>query len=774
MKIYSKYILFLIHLPVFLLYLSKNSAFAQNAALGTWRAHIPMQNATSVCKSKENVYATCQNGVVSVNMDNNYLETYTKISGLAEVFTTQVGYDTSLSVLVIAYENSNIDLIQNGKIYNIPYLKNTVISGDKKIYSIFCKGGIAYLCLGFGVMQIDLDKKEISETYSFTDANGGIRVNALCVNNNEIFCATAKGIISGKIAPNINLLNYNNWTKHSGSIAQNEAFSVTSYQNKVYAGMDSSIYEFDGSNWTRFYTQNNWKTIHLNNSNNNLQCVQTSTSGGNRIGKWNGSSFTFLSDNFYIAHPLQSITDKNNHIWSADLYRGLIKETNGSYSILAPNAPFNSLCKEMDYMNGTIYTSSSAIRNGWDPNGSPEAKSFSICKEYEWSSHSQYTDHALDTFNQIAVVKTFPAQNKIFFGAAGYSDGGIIEFTPETNAFSFRKYAPNVPESFRITGADIDANGNAWFSNAYSRAPLICKKADGTYLFFNSGYLSGQLLKDVVVDDYYQIWIAKETGSGGLVMLNYGNDIDDQSDDQYFNFTMGQGYGNLPVNNIICMAKDQNGEIWLGTSKGIARITCAGYVNDNSCEAEQICIDRNDGSGFCDNLLEDESVNSIKVDNANRKWIGTSNGLFLVSADGLTTIHKFTEDNSPLLSNVIRSITINEENGDVFIATDKGICSYRGDATTTTTSLSQAFVYPNPVEHDYLGPIALRGIPDNCTVKITDFSGNLVYQTTALGGQATWDGNLITGKRAATGVYFALCIGSDKKQKAKLKFVLFN
>ena len=122
----------------------------------------------------------------------------------------------------------------------------------------------------------------------------------------------------------------------------------------------------------------------------------------------------------------------------------------------------------------------------------------------------------------------------------------------------------------------------------------------------------------------------------------------------------------------------------------------------------------------------------------------------------------------------MRSVAINPDNGDVFIGTDKGICTYRAEATTTSDNTPQPYVYPNPVRQDYDGPIAVNGIPNNCNVKFVDISGNLVFETTATGGQAVWDGNLINGNRAATGVYFALCAGSDKKQKAKLKFLLIH
>jgi hypothetical protein len=126
------------------------------------------------------------------------------------------------------------------------------------------------------------------------------------------------------------------------------------------------------------------------------------------------------------------------------------------------------------------------------------------------------------------------------------------------------------------------------------------------------------------------------------------------------------------------------------------------------------------------------------------------------------------------LANYVRSVTINPENGDIFIGTEKGICSYRADATDSDIDNEKPFVYPNPVQHDYTGPIAIKGIPNNSIVKIMDISGNLVYQTTALGGQATWDGNLINGERAATGVYIALCTAPTGKAKEKLKFVLIH
>ncbi|MDB5227166.1 MAG: Two component regulator propeller [Bacteroidota bacterium] len=778
MKSFLKYIPFLPGVLSILALLHINLSMAQKAPLGSWTAHLPMVSGTSVCQSTNNIYAACTNGVLSVNIDNGLLEKYTKVIGLAEVFVSQVGYDTATSTLVIGYANSNIDLIQNGKIVNLPYLKNAAISGDKNIYYIFCRDSIAYIGTGFGLMQVDLVKQEISETYTFNNGVSNDRVNAVWADETAIYCATTEGIVMGKIAANVNLLNFNDWVKYSSGIPASEASAITQYQNKIIAAVGNTLYQFDGTNWSVFFMDANWLTMHLNNSYGQLLIAQQKSVGGNivdkRVGRWNGSAFTFYSGQFNIERPLQVLQDKNGELWHADLYRGLVHQQGGNFNVIAPNAPYSINCKEMDYMNGTMWVSSSAIRNGWNPDNLPDSRSFYACTNYTWTNYTQYDLPVLDTFSQIAVVKALPAENKVLFGAASFGTGGIMEFSPADKSYKIIKYAPNVTPAFRITGADVDAQGNAWFSNAYSSAPIICRKKDGTYTFFNSGFLNGIVVKDILADDYNQIWVAKESAGGGLVVLNYGNDIDDKSDDTYYNFAAGRGAGNLPINDVVCMAKDKDGVIWLGTSQGIAIVSCAGYVTENACEAEQICINRNDGSGFCDNLLEDEIINCITVDAANRKWIGTNNGIFLVSADGQKTIHYFNEINSPLLANYVRSIAINPENGDVFIGTEKGICTYRAEATSTTDNTEAPYVYPNPVRHEYDGPIAIAGIPDNCNVKIVDVSGNLVFESTALGGQATWDGRLTNGDRAATGIYFALCQGSDKKQKAKLKFLLVH
>jgi hypothetical protein len=110
----------------------------------------------------------------------------------------------------------------------------------------------------------------------------------------------------------------------------------------------------------------------------------------------------------------------------------------------------------------------------------------------------------------------------------------------------------------------------------------------------------------------------------------------------------------------------------------------------------------------------------------------------------------------------------------VFFGTDKGIVSFRSTATEGLTSFGKAYAFPDPVPHDYSGPIAIKNLVLNADVKITTVNGELVYHTTALGGQAIWNGNNFDGKRVQTGVYLIFCASPDGSQTLVSKLLFIN
>jgi hypothetical protein len=231
----------------------------------------------------------------------------------------------------------------------------------------------------------------------------------------------------------------------------------------------------------------------------------------------------------------------------------------------------------------------------------------------------------------------------------------------------------------------------------------------------------------------------------------------------------GTGEGSLPGNSVYSFAEDRDGEIWLGTDDGIAIFYSPEDVLTENIDAQRPLVDFD---GYVQYLLESETVKAIVVDGANRKWIGTERaGVFLLSEDGSEEIHHFTEENSPLLSNTIISMTINGETGEVYIGTAKGLIGYKAMATDPKDTNTDVYAYPNPVRPGYTGPIAVKGLVNNANVKFTDVNGSLVYETLAEGGQAVWNGYDFNGRRANSGVYLVFISNPDGSETMVTKIL---
>ena len=329
---------------------------------------------------------------------------------------------------------------------------------------------------------------------------------------------------------------------------------------------------------------------------------------------------------------------------------------------------------------------------------------------------------------------------------------------------------------FRLGGTAFDLENNLWVTNSAVPEPISVKKADGKWKSFTlDGMLSDNNLGRIINTTYDHKWVVCPLGHG-LFAFDVNGTIDDISDDRYKKFDIVDVNGEIISNYVYCLVEDRDGNHWVGTDKGIVVYYSPTRVFDEGpFYGQQIIVPRNDGTGLADILLGTEKVTSIAVDGANRKWIGTSkSGLYLVSDDGLEEVHHFTEENSPLLSNNITDIVINDENGLVYIGTDRGLISYKSTAIDGREDFSGVYVYPNPVHHDFDGEIVITGLVGDVNVKITDITGNIVYETTALGGQAIWDGRSFSGDRVSTGVYMIFCTDDEGSKTHITKLLIIN
>ena len=285
-----------------------------------------------------------------------------------------------------------------------------------------------------------------------------------------------------------------------------------------------------------------------------------------------------------------------------------------------------------------------------------------------------------------------------------------------------------------------DAQGKYWIAD-YTKGLL--SNVQGNYITFSPSSTDTlyQSRKDSIVADL--------DGNRWIRQGDYGGILVENAKKQRQYIYTGVGSGNLPSNTVKSLTLDRDGQMWVGTDKGVVVFDSPNTVfSGKNFDAYTPVFERR-------RLLGNETITSIAVDGGNRKWMGTKNGIFLFNTDGTELISNFTEKNSPLPTNEISYITAEPKTGEVYIRTPKGMVSYRGTATEGSTKQDEnaVKVFPNPVRPDFEGQIGIEGLVENAYVKITDAAGNLVYETRANGGTAVWNGRTLAGGRAETGIY---------------------
>lgn len=395
-------------------------------------------------------------------------------------------------------------------------------------------------------------------------------------------------------------------------------------------------------------------------------------------------------------------------------------------------------------------------------------------KDGVWTNINRYKFLQIDSLLDYITIAVDSRDETVYAGSYG---GGLLHIKADQSFEIYKQNSligPTVgdPTSYRVAGLAFDSENNLWISNFGSTQPLIVKKSDSTWKNFSVPfYLNVNAMAQIIIDDNNFLWIVSPLGNG-LICYNHGSSIDNTNDDQWKLYGTGSGNGNLPSANVSCVAKDKNGFIWVGTSNGIGVIQCPQNVfSPQGCDAIWPVVPQGSFAGY---LFSGVQIQSIAVDGADRKWVATNNGVFLISSDGTNVIYQFTQDNSPLLSNNVKKVTINGTTGEVFFATTNGICSFRSTATEGGTTNSGVLVFPNPVPPGFTGSIGIRGLVDNAIVKITELNGRLVYQTRALGGQAIWDGKDYNGQRISSGVYLVVVSDDGRTEKTVTKIVFIS
>ena len=748
-------------------------ALAQNSfpSIGQWREHLPYQGAVDVTASENKIYAATLYSIFSIDIATKEIERFSKVSGLSETGVSTIKFDPLSKKLYIAYSNSNIDVMDGDGIHNIPDLKRENISGDKNIYHIYTDNSLAYLSTGLGVIVLDADRYEIKDSWFIGASGGYVKVNSFTKNNNFFYAATEEGL-KKTATTNPNPADFTNWQTVSGSngLTASPARGVATFGSRTIVLQNDSLFVENGNNWSLFYT-NGLPIVSINVSENKLFVMQQGGGAAQVVILSNNGSVQQVMQNAGLIVIPKNAISVNNETWIADLSGGLTHWQGNNFTIYKLNSPGDVALGAMTFANNRFYAAAGAVNDSW--NYQYNRGGVYTFSEGSWTLYNQYFSSKLDTLLDFITLAVDPRDGSLWAGSFG---GGLMHLTNDNQVEIFKQNSPigatvGDPGSYRVAGLAFDIEQNLWVANFGSGQLLHVLRNDGSWRSFTAPFFINQnAVAQIIIDDANQKWIQSPLGNG-LIVFDHSNTIDNPSDDKWRMLRQGPGLGNLPSNYVMSIAKDKSGFIWVGTDNGIAVFQCPQDVFINGCEAIWPVIKE---GAFANYLFKGQEVRGIAIDGADRKWMATSSGVWLVSPDGDKVIDHFTETNSPLLSNDVKSVAINGANGEVFFGTAKGISSFRGVATEAAETKGQVLVYPNPVPPSYNGSIGIRGLPENSIVKITETNGRLVFQGRALGGQATWNGKDYKGQQAASGIYLVIATDNLRQEKVVGKIVFIS
>lgn len=498
------------------------------------------------------------------------------------------------------------------------------------------------------------------------------------------------------------------------------------------------------------------------------------------------------TDGQYRAPLSVNLLDKNN--WSkvggyAAKQQADKSELKQMVSTLNPGGPKYNYFGFMKFANNQLYTCDGGFAVGISRKGCIQ-----MLKNEEWNIYpdDNISSKTNVTYENLECLDYDPTDTSHIFvggrnGLYEYKNGNFEKYYNYENS-PIERYNNRSKEYELITGVKFDKEGNLWMLN--SQAPtqsLIEFTKDKQWISHqlpdlmkldDAGFTNKSLglLGNMLIDSRGLLWFVNNHWIvPSLYCYQFSEDNSEERLNAFTSFVNEDGT-EVSVGAVRCAAEDKDGNIWIGTSAGPLLLD-PNQITASAPTFTQVKVPRNDGTNYADYLLSGIDVSCIAVDGANRKWFGTKkNGIYLISEDNLSEIHHFTTLNSPLLSNGIESIAINEKTGEVFIGTDKGLCSYMSDSSTPNESMTSdnVWAYPNPVKPDYTGLITIVGLSQNADVKILTSNGRIVNEGKSNGGTYTWNGCDANGKKVASGIYMVATATNDVEKGTVCKIAIIK
>lgn len=738
-----------------------------------WRVHMAFSHVSNVAVMKEKAYALSNSSLFAVDKQSQEIEYYNRLNGLNGSMIDHISYNAEVDALLLTYQNGQLDVIDsNGDVHNIPDLYLKQMSYQKNVNHIYMHEQYAYLSMNFGIIVVDMKKYEVKDTYMLGSDGAGAHTYGTTIRTDSIYAISTKTMFVAALANN--LMDYTSWQSYPLPPG-NSNIDFCSHNDHLYLLRDSLLWKRHIDQWQQCAIP--FPVSGIRETGDQLLIFPKDLPGV----AVEGTDYTLLLEEYGVVYDMD-----NSHAssWMCTSLYGLFNAS--TQRSFYPHGPIDNHAYRMRFVGDKLYV----LPGGRWATQNKRAGCIMYLENNRWTNISNYA------LNQALGVRPLDLMNvaqdpkdsshyfvtSYGFGLLEMNGEEVIQLHMPDNSPLLSAVSDKPMGYTRTDAAMYDDQGYLWVLNTQCDKNIHVISPDQKWSSFNIRINEQQLEivtpGEIMVDNRNPQWkwIPLCRYNTGLILLQDNGTPTNSSDDRsYYRDTWyDQNGAQIKPSEIHSMAQDLDGVIWVGTNEGLFLIPASvDFATSDRCE--RVIIPRNDGTKLADYLLDKEKITAIVVDGANRKWIGTaSSGVFLLSEDGQETIHHFTVDNSPLLSNTILSIAIQESTGEVFIGTGDGLMSYMSDAVPAEEDFSTIYAYPNPVHPNYKGYVVIKGLMADTEVRIVDASGNLVKRLEGFGGEVVWDVTNTMGERAASGVYTAICNTSDGKAYGTTKVLVIN
>ena len=750
-----------------------------------WRSHAAFTSMDELAVLGDEVYTRSGQSLFSVEKESGLINYHTRLTGLNGARIDHIAHNTTLNKLLITYQDGQLDIMDAaGDVQNISDLYLKQMSLSKVVNDICMYQDKAYLAMSFGILVVDMQKLEIEDTYYIGMNSTEVNVEYITIHDGKIYAVSQTGLYVADLTDN--LVDYNFWNKQSlpGSKALQ---GLRAHNGKVYLVRNMLLYALQDNQWQSCPTE--YPIRRLTKTEHHLYLMPENVYGVLEV--QDDGKVAMTNTYGYV----NDVAEDGNTLWFATRDDGVVKYANDLHSPYFPDGPSSNYSYRLRFFGDKLYM----LPGGRWANQYKRLGEVMMYENGEWNNIKNGTlveSAGMPIYDIMNVAQDPLDANHYFLTTFG---SGVIEmrgdsvetiYLPDNS--TLKSAVPTNPTSYtRTDGAMYDEQGNLWMLNmGITDGNIQILSPDGTWTAYDllhkglpvTLHTAGEIMVDRRNPQWK--WIPLLRYNTGLVFMQDNGTPTNPSDDKsvYRQEWMDQNGHLIAPEQIHCLAQDQNNTIWVGTSKGLFIIPDkVDYMASNACE--RIIIPRNDGTNLGDYLLENEQINAIAIDGANRIWIGTAaSGLYLMgftepTADMNSTlemISHFTTENSLLPSNDILAIALQESTGEVFIGTGSGLVSYMSDAVEPEEDFSSLYAYPNPVYPNYKGSVVIKGLMADTEVRIVDAAGNLVKKLVGNGGEVVWDMTNAQGQRVASGVYTALCNTQSGNGHGAVKVLIMN